>query len=513
MKYQIGEPFGEPDCESEVETLQKEYHHLYFGGTPFNSAALEHTTYLIIGRRGSGKTALAQYFSFQDTLPNPIYIGIAKPKQYQKVLSDVAARASESREIALPHLEDVWKYTLWRVIFDRTRTYSPAIAKACGENHSGGAVSNLVDSIFDRLLKLFGASNEKPIDKFIEYLWNEEQFDAAQLAVLKVASRRPIIIAFDTLERHDVTNDGLMNAMAALVQFAAKFNVKFRSQGIHLKVLMSGEVFPYLEEEVLQNPTKSIKKPVYLFWRPKDLLRLISWRFYHYLQAHDLLLDDSKGEIEWASHKEVLNKMWIPYFGSQLVNARGVTEPTFYYLLRHTQMRPRQLIVICNSIAERARRAGRFPRFSEEDIKLGVRGVETRLATEIINSFDLLYPQVGRIVDALTSIHMLFRGNELYRRAKASASAWPPGTYEQEKFRQLVAELGIVGRVLRHDEPSGHIAAEFQYTLEGRLPITQDQECVIHPMFYSRFKVNFNSKSRVIPSWTAETGPTDDDDL
>src|SRR5262249_44998429 len=117
----------------------------------------------------------------------------------------------------------------------------------------------------------------------------KEGIQRAKTKGLKNARNPPVILAFDTEKKKDVGNDCLMNALAALVQFAADFNLRFGDAGIHLKVFMSGEVFPYLEESVLENPLKNVKDPVYLFWRPKDLLRLICWRFYHYLKQHDLL--------------------------------------------------------------------------------------------------------------------------------------------------------------------------------------------------------------------------------
>jgi hypothetical protein len=52
-------PFGEADCLEEVKLLKGEYSDLYFNEAPFNQAALDRNTYLIIGRRGSGKTALS----------------------------------------------------------------------------------------------------------------------------------------------------------------------------------------------------------------------------------------------------------------------------------------------------------------------------------------------------------------------------------------------------------------------------------------------------------------------
>jgi len=504
-------PFGRAACEAELKILKSEYSELYFDETPFNAAAIRPETYLIIGRRGSGKTALAQYLSFQKAFPNHIYIDVDEPTEYQKVLSDIAAHASTSPAIAIPRLKKLWQYVMWCILFGHTRDKSQVIAEACEHSCSNGRASSLVNAIIDRCLSFLREDGDNRFDQRIGQLLNSERLNAAQTEALAIAAKHPILIAFDTLEKYEVSNEALMNAMAALVEAAAEFNLDFSEKGIHLKTFMSGEVFPYLEENVLLNPLKAVSDAVHLLWRPRDLLRLISWRFYRYLEEHDLLLEESKGKITWTSHREVFDKMWTPYFGRQLTNARGSREDTFSYVLRHTQMRPRQLILLCNSIALRAMHRGKFPVFSEEDIRLGIKDTERTLAAEIVNSFSLMYSGVDKIVDALMKMPMLFNGKELDKRASQSASEWPPNAYSPAQFRRLVAELGIVGIVSRHNEGSGYIDADFEYSLPRRLVITHRDTCVIHPMFYSRFNVEFNSPSRVIPFSTERNGQEEND--
>jgi hypothetical protein len=388
---------------------------------------------------------------------------------------------------------------LWSVIFESTREHSDRIAKICSSNPQTPSSSHFVCKMIERLLEIFQDTPGKSFDTHIAQALDDEQFKKAKGEVLKLSAKCPVIIAIDTLEKYNIDSDALMNAMAALIQCAADFSLTYRNSGIHIKTFISGEIFPYLKEDVLQNPSKSIKKPVYLLWRPKDLLRLISWRYYCHLKESEQLLNESIGSINWEDPNEVMQKMWLPYFGSEITNSRGLKESTFAYVLRHTQMRPRQLILMCNQIAKLAVQEKCFPRFSENGIRLAVREAENDLAGEIINSFSTLYPEVGTIVDALIKMPMIFTGNELDKRASETASEWPPGMYSPARFRRLVAELGIVGKVRRHNEKAGYIDADFEYSLRDRLPITHRDECVIHPMFYRRLDIELNTMSRVMP--------------
>ncbi len=160
-------------------------------------------------------------------------------------------------------------------------------------------------------------------------------------------------------------------------------------------------------------------------------------------------------------------------------------------------MRPRQLITICNAIAKRSIKAKTFPVFAPEDILAGTRDAEGDLASEVINSFSSIYPKVSNILAALIHMPLVFDGNELDRRAPQSASEWD-GNYSPAAFRRLVTELGIVGKLSRVDERH-YIDATFEYSLSERLDLTHRDRCVMHPMFYRRLNVTFNSPAIVIP--------------
>jgi hypothetical protein len=495
------DPFGQPDCQAEAKALGRGYSKIYFDESPFNKHAIDDATYLIVGRRGAGKTALSKYFSFQEVKPNPLYIEVNDPDVFQAVLSDISRKTSESRPAAIAHLRRVWEYVIWSLIFDELRQDAPEIRAACRVEARPGRLAHYVSDVIQYLISFFG--DDRPGDYIgprLERLVDEADLDRAKQAALDIAARRPIIVALDTLEKYDVDNEPLMNGIAALIEYAASFNFEYAARHIHLKVFVAGEVFPHLMESVLLNPLKAVKHPVHLLWRPRDLLRLIGWRLYCHLESRDQLSAKIAGRVRWENDDDVLEKVWIPHFGHSVTNTRGIVEDTWPYILRHTQMRPRQLIYLCNTIANLAIEEGTFPRFTNAQITRGVRDAELELANEILNSYSGIYSEnVARIVSAgLQTSAIIFDGNELDVGAKRSAAEWR-GRYSPSKFKQLVAELGIVGRVTRGDDSSDYVDADFEYALSDRLNLTHRDKCVIHPMFYRKLNVVSTDGTRVMP--------------
>ncbi|XQQ06472.1 MAG: hypothetical protein EDM05_56485 [Leptolyngbya sp. IPPAS B-1204] len=124
-------PFGEADCESEVKLLKQEYSEYFFYHTRFNSSALDPSVFLIVGRRGSGKTALAHFFSFQKHLRQAIAIDVDESDTFEQLLEKVTALSIQSREVAIPKITKIWDFIIWLIIFKKLQAYDVRIRAAC----------------------------------------------------------------------------------------------------------------------------------------------------------------------------------------------------------------------------------------------------------------------------------------------------------------------------------------------------------------------------------------------
>lgn len=492
------EPFGEADCESELKVMgSSEYSKYYFDHTRFNSEALSPKVFLIIGRRGAGKTALSQFFSFQQLMPNVTTIEIDEPAAFQQLMSKIAESAASTREIAIPRLVKIWEFVIWSTIFWQLRDKDPRIKAAVLFADHADQVPTFIRQVLKFLVSKFLEADNDLADELEDFISNE-RIQRAKKAVLEVVKGNKVIIALDTMENYAVRDESMMRSMGALIQCASRFSRNYARHGIYLKVFIMAEIFPHLKEEVSLNPLKFIHDEIYLQWRPKDLMRLISWRYDRYLKQNNLLTP-TIGNLDWDNHHDVLKERWEPYWGKKLKTRQGIIEQTFPYVLRHTQLRPRQLIVLCNSIARHSQDGETFPKFEPDSIIEGIQRAEKRLAEEVMNSYSSVYPGAARIAEALSGLPLIFKGNELDKRAPQTASQWPAGEYSSYAFRQFVSELGIVGRVRNVSEKTGIVEADFEYAGESRISLLVNDQCVIHPMFYKKLNIRMTKNLCVYP--------------
>lgn len=481
-------PFGEAASEHEFERYQEEIRDLFYQGTEFNNQSMKPETFLIVGRRGSGKTALSHYFHFQEILPNASAVTVNEPTKFEHQITKMVEATGDNENEAVERTSRFWETVIWGLVFDQLKDVDPKVRAACiVKPRQGRSASALVKRLAADLFESYVGKDGYIDEIFDEYI-EDSAFSVPKEICLQYMQTYPLIVAIDSYERYDVNNRSLMMSISGLVQCASKFNLKHSSRGLHVKVFLSAEIYPHVAEDAVLNTAKFVEAPVYLHWRPRELARIICWRFHHFLEQHNLLLDVSKGDIDWDSWPAVREKMWNPYFGERLANGTGISENTFPYILRHTQNRPRQLIKICNKIADISREGGRFPLFSPEDVVNGISSIERDLAREVINSFARIYPNCGKIVQALANLGPRFQGSELWKIGSRTSDEWVSDRYSAQGFVRLVAELGIVGKIRDSSKRAfNSVEADFEYFDEDTMLISESDDCVLHPMFYKRF--------------------------
>ena len=178
------EPFGEADCESELKVMgSSEYSKYYFDHTRFNREALSPKVFLIIGRRGAGKTALSQFFSFQHLMPNVTTIEVDEPAAFQQLMSKMAESAASTREVAIPRLVKIWEFVIWSTIFWQLQDKDARIKAAVFLTEQTNQVSTFIRQVLKFLVSKFLEPNNDLADELEDFISNERGSESEERSI------------------------------------------------------------------------------------------------------------------------------------------------------------------------------------------------------------------------------------------------------------------------------------------------------------------------------------------
>src|SRR5262245_38122494 len=148
------ESFGDPDVDTEMKRLRGHYEDIYLQDTIFSKQVLDPNVYLISGRRGTGKTALSRYFTFQNQMPGIRHIEVRQREAYPQVLTSIADLLSKSPVAAIPQLVRVWEIVTWTVIFEALRgdvDVQPSVDSPRDDRSASGFLTNALNWVYKAL--------------------------------------------------------------------------------------------------------------------------------------------------------------------------------------------------------------------------------------------------------------------------------------------------------------------------------------------------------------------------
>ena len=510
-------PFGFNDVVDEISVLSK----LYFKDTMFYERAVDERTSLIVGRRGSGKTALGyalQYTKARHGGTFPIYVDVDEPEVFAEILSRVAdhLRNASSRQL-VDSIAKLWTIALWHALMAE-------VAKEDGIGNKNGALklqgylrrqtiagmtaSRIIQRIFDIVLSAIGVrhTGADGVLHEVERLLSNMEFVECKDFVTRYLdeARRRAVIVIDTLEEYKIYDRSIQNCLAGLLHAVTTLSLGKMHTRVAIKCFLPAEIVQTLQETVVLNVGKTFPNALYMHWRRKDLLRLLSWRLQYFVNSDpelsSLISTRLRTEsVDWSDHNEVRTKIWDMYFPPPRT-VRGRIIHSFEYISIFTQLRPRQFIWVCNNIARSAHNAGRFPLITWDDVTQGVVASVPHLVTEVLNSFKDVYPQAGAILQtALTGAPPMLEYGEVERLAHRTSGEWREDfDYSIARFWRLALETGCLGIMRPSSEKMQYDEAQFEYVVAERLHPAVGDKLAIHPMFYSRLRTELAEGAKVV---------------
>jgi hypothetical protein len=457
---------------------------------------------IIIGRRGSGKTHYLRSVFFDHQYD--YYVEIRTPRVLGQVATAIQKMTSEI--LFSEMVSELWDTILWIAVFLEIRKYE--VLNADDLNVVNGYLEKMhvreVDAVDDVLRNVANMLEEivsKNETTTSEFLWgmariNLEDAKAAVLRSLKTAGKK-FAILMDSLDDFQLDITSVERALQGLLKIVGSMN-KPRDI-VDIRFCLPSELYQQFIK-ISSNPNKDFRRALKLQWTASELVLLGAQRLMFYLAIHHPAVLRRMPRLDLTKRSDALT-LFGTVLPEKIKNQAGYQEETISYILRHTQLLPRHLVILLNSIFKNPgpyARANEFP-ISEERIVSGIRQVEDFMVREIFVAFDLIYPTAEETCRrCLPELGHKFTMGDLHRVFTRHGKA-VFGSDSLFDFQRMLLEIGAIGRVVPGSDRDVYIKGNFEYTVSHQLAISHDDELCVHPLFSGIFNNNNRKERPVYP--------------
>lgn len=468
---------------------------------------------IVVGRRGSGKTAFLKSTHFAH--PRSIVIEMVPNETFRNVVSSINHLAKISNAF-VEDVRDIWNYLFWITAFQETYL-----------KHQTMSDNVHVETIKRFLISAGIRTPSQPYEIFVHILsilerrYNAEgsltllkkafkrrspTFDEARAAMDKFLKEKNLRVFFllDNLEYFELEKDEMTKAIAGLTKCVSEFR-RTRDRH-HLRWCVTAELYHQIIE-LSTNPLKDFSQQILLHWHAGEILQLAAVRYASYLKAHENEFYKRKLERMILKDRSEIADFWKIVLPARVTNGFGREEDSVAYILRHTQLLPRQILRYLNAIISyNVREYGSRFKIESDSITSKIRDIEGVVSREICTAFGSTYPTAYKTCDAtLPNLPYVFKTGELQKTFTRFAKRL--GVFEDfDHFRRMMIEIGAIGVVT--GETEYYVNGIFEYTEPHKLSVSSDDVLCLHPIFFRTFRTNFDGNWKpVYPYGTDPESP------
>lgn len=485
-----GQAFG-PTDSSLIKVSHKNVLKQLFDPQNKIYSALQLNPSIVIGRRGSGKTAYLHHVFLSDQYK------IVQEIKTSKTFSQIVGTIEKTIPNYVPaeEVSTLWEELIYLAVMSQVATVFRGESRELDMIRDYMAKENLQvpngpESFLWKVVKSISAKAGAGIVGAVAEIVKETtgvDFETARDITEKLLEEKNVkaIVLLDSLEQYPTEIPTVANALAGLLKCAGQFNE--RHENVHLRLCLPAELYHIFLDVVSTNPLKDLSPPntLTLHWIAGELLSLAAHRLGIYFQAYFPNFDPKAVDY---SNREHVREFLLKSLPSVVTNGNGEPEDIFAYLLRHTQLQPRHLLIYLNAIFERQRKLDKsiYPKISEIAVRNGIVETEHLLCDEVFSGFKVLYPKIRTICEScIPQLPLTFSDGELQkvfvRRGKKAS-----GLSDYWDFKRLLIETGIVGRVM--GETERYTIGRFEYTEPHKLVVGTDDMLCLHPVFATVYK-------------------------
>jgi len=474
---------------------------------------------VLIGRRGSGKTALLNSYKYRPFLDREtkqakigttsdfrsydVVIDILTYKQFDRLQRLVMREAASIRPIEA--IVDDWEslvtdYFFARLAHDEVEAgrHTDAVKQLYHylhqhEDDHRRQVREMVWGIplRERIASLFHIHRQHSISTM-----NREDALGVAVAHLSETKRRALLIC-DSMDEYNVGDQAFDRILGALIRFISHFNS--RHERVHIKLGLPSEIFPEVRHASV-NALKDLGNVEQLSWSATELAQIAAHRFRIFLELYEPDLAMRFADLDLDKRGDVRD-FWLHFFPPLLRNRYESDEEPMTYILRHTQLLPRQFLMILKKIINSSHSStGGYIRFEKESITEAIESMEPLIAGEILKAYEHVYPAAEKLCKPVfANFPTVFSYDELEtrwrRKGRPVARLLAPG-FDMPEFGEMVIRMGIVG--VGQDETDRYYSSHFSYDSLSPVNIGEGHELCLHPIFSRHFTARGNAKRKAI---------------
>jgi hypothetical protein len=454
----------------------------------------------ILGRRGSGKTSLLNRVLTQT---NTLVISFESSEIFKKVTDVLILVHSQDPEI----ISEIWAHVSWigtiteiekRVQNDDLNSFTSALKIRVASTIVEPSVDDLVLCYLTYVCSLVtqGAMSLTVRTMLESVSLGGVSFSLARqttIAILKAKTWK-VAVLIDSLERltvdfgkHEFALQGLLRYVGSLAN----------SNYSHLSVRCCFPTEMYSEFRSLSsNSLKDLRATERIEWKSRGIIVLAARRFWKFANIFHMANPQLAYRINPALLKEPDDfksaTLYLQVILPSTVKNRLVpnsVESALAYAMRHTQLLPRQFILLLEAIVAQAGADNLLMNrvITQGEITAGVNKCEKELWQEVASAHKAKYrpsePQaIEKLVQAICKELPLMFNRDTFSRVFGEVSKAVRHQIDDEQAFDLLVAMGTIGVERADLSTDFYTYSEFSYTI-GELDPPKNANLCLHPLF------------------------------
>lgn len=498
-------PLGPHKTEDLVGRSQDIFGKLYDETNGVHERVWAENPYFVVGRKGAGKTAFLLGAAFADNAD----VELIRSEDVYTEVDKLRRRYTEAHG---PLVADRLAYA-WEVLLLHAAMLAITRSKSLPKSEARrnlwkymSAFGQPLEIKNDDLLAAVSAAmtdvllNAAPGQSFRSACWSIEPggrafSDAVEWmrAIVGGADPKAIYVVVDNLEDLHVQLDNFAPVITALFRLTSRNAAgDDREFPFRMRFAFPAEMLSRLNA-LTANAEKDFRDVQIIRWTAKELIGIVGNRLRTFLDLYfpdaprELGLPEAHNPTDSAAATATLHAL-LP---DEMENRLGGSEKSVAYLMRHTQLLPRHLILMLNHVMRRTIADPKFngvPRMTQAQLRAGMAEAELRIVNGILTSYQHEYPDIGKAMAMMKNqIGVVEKASRLHNIFNQAGVTKKTGM-DFDEFLDACVGIGALGIVTEHaTDAKRYTQGKFSYTFVGDMRLVENEDYVcVHPLFVSQ---------------------------